>query len=31
MRAMFSYHFVMQLQMLLQHSTKSGIGICIWR
>ena len=23
-RAMFSYHLVMQLQMLLQHSTKSG-------
>ena len=27
MRAMFSYHFVMQLQMLLQQRTKSGMGI----
>ena len=25
--ARFSYQFIMQLQMLLQHSTKSGSGI----
>ena len=24
---MFSYHFIMQSQMLLQHSTKSGSGM----
>ena len=28
-RQMFSYHLVMQLQMLLQHSTKSGWGMRI--